>query len=289
MPEPILLAAALVVGGAVVLWPLRGPRPVMAGDVERDAAAVRHRVSLEALRDVEADRRSGSLDDRSYAEQRAEAETRAAATAAELAASPPEPPSELQGRGGARTAVIAAAVLGGALVFAALLPPAGIANTTDVNEGLAAAQAAEEARRARIETLLDELAADPDSPETLSDLADAYLAGSTADDLARAAAALQVLIAVEPDRADAYERVIAAYLRADDFANARHALDAYSRRETAEPAEVAFLDGLISLRGEGEPERAIDAFDRFLALAPDDPRAAMVRGLRDEAAAAAGR
>ena len=35
---------------------------------------------------------------------------------------------------------------------------------------------------------------------------------------------------------------------------------------------------------EGDTERAIEAFDRFLELAPDDPRAAMVRGLRDEAA-----
>jgi hypothetical protein len=29
----------------------------------------------------------------------------------------------------------------------------------------------------------------------------------------------------------------------------------------------------------------VEAFDRFLKLAPDDPRAGMVRGLRDEAEA----
>ena len=47
--------------------------------------------------------------------------------------------------------------------------------------------------------------------------------------------------------------------------------------------EIAFLDGLIALR-EGDNERAVAAFDRFLELAPDDPRAGMIRGLREEAA-----
>ena len=41
---------------------------------ERDAALLRHRVALETLRDVEADRRAGSLDDATYAEQLAAAE-----------------------------------------------------------------------------------------------------------------------------------------------------------------------------------------------------------------------
>jgi tetratricopeptide (TPR) repeat protein len=291
MPEAVFLAAALFVVGIVVLAPLRGPRAAVAADAERDAAGVRHRVALEALRDVEADRRAGSLDDRAYAEQLAEAEARAASTAAELASAsaheppqPAEPPSV-----GVRIVIGAAAVLGAVLVVGSLLPAAGIANATDVNEGLAAAQEDEAARQADIERLLTALEADPESPETLSDLADAYLAGATADDLRRAAAALQVLIALEPDRADAYQRVIGAYLRAGDLANARRALDSYRDLQTADPAEVAFYDGLIALSGEGDPDRAIAAFDRFLELAPDDPRAAMVRGLRTEAEDAADR
>ena len=40
----------------------------------------------------------------------------------------------------------------------------------------------------------------------------------------------------------------------------------------------------LALRGGDDLARAADAFDRFLELAPDDPRAAMVRSLRDEAA-----
>lgn len=282
MPEPVLLLATLAVAAFVVLAPLRRPRPTVVADAERDAAAVRHRVALEALRDVEADRRAGSLDERGYAEQVAQAEARAAVTAAELEAAPMPATTELP-RAGTRAAVAVAAVLGAVLVAGSLLPAAGIANTTDVNEGLAAAEEAEAARDARVEVLLGDLAEDPENPETLSDLADAYLAGSSRDDLARAAAALQVLIALEPGRADAYERVIGAYLRADDFANARRALDSYEDIETADPVETAFFDGLIALRGERDPQRALAAFERFLELAPDDPRAAMIEGLRADA------
>jgi hypothetical protein len=50
--------------------------------------------------------------------------------------------------------------------------------------------------------------------------------------------------------------------------------------------EAAFFDGLIALRGEDDPARAEVAFDRFLELAPDDPRAGMIEGLREEAAGA---
>ena len=283
MPETILLLAVLLVAGAFVLAPLRRPVATIPDDVERDAAAVRHRVALEAMRDVEADRRSGSLDERGYAEQLAEAEARAAITRADLDRTSPAPAADRAHRGGGRAALVAAGVVGGVLVVGSLLPSAGIANSTDVNEGLAAAQAAETTRQAEIDRLLEALGADPENPDTLSDLADAYLAGSTGDDLARAAAALQVLIALEPDRADAYERLIGAYLRAGDFVDGRRALDSYRERETADPVEVAFFDGLIALSGENDPERARAAFDRFLELAPDDPRAEMIRGLRAQA------
>ena len=284
MPEPLLLLVALALAGAAALLPLRS-RPAAADrDDELDAAGVRHRVALEALRDLEADRRAGSLDDAAYAMQLAEAEARAAATGAELtrrrAAAPP-----VRTGGGRMAAMAAAGVIGLALLGGSLVPASGIANETIVNERLAAAERAEADREARIDELRDALAEDPEDPETLSALADAHLAGSSADDLARAAAALQLLIAIEPDRADAYERIMGAYLRAGDHANARAALTSYAERPTADPAEVAFFDGLIALRGEDDPARAREAFDRFLELAPDDPRAPMVRGLRDEAAA----
>jgi cytochrome c-type biogenesis protein CcmH/NrfG len=284
MPEPILVLVALAVAGAAVLLPLRGTGGEVRGfDDELEAAALRHRVALEALRDVEADRRAGSLDDAAYRAQLAEAEARAATTRAALEGrrGGTTAPGTSRGRG---AAAVAALAIGAALLVGSVVPASGIANETVVNERLAEARDAETQRQARIAELRDALAADPEDPETLSSLADAHLAGSSTDDLARAAAALQLLIALEPDRADAYERILAAYLRAGDHANARAAWTAYAERPTADPAELAFFDGLIALRGEDDPDRAVEAFDRFLDLAPDDPRAPMVRGLRDDAA-----
>lgn len=286
MPEPLLLLIGLVGAGVLVLGPLwRGSERSPAVDDDREAELVRHRVALEALRDVEADRRSGSLDDAAYTEQLAEAESRAAATRAALGATAagtprlPAPPSGARAIGVGMAAVIGAAMLAGSL-----LPPTGLANGTVVNEQLAAARDAEAAREDRITALLDRLKDDPNDAQVLSSLADEYLAGSSQDDLVRAAVALQLLLNLEPDRADAYERIVTAYLRAGDYPNARSALDAYAATASADPVELAFFEGLISLRGEDDPAAARAAFDRFLELAPDDARADMVRGLRDEAA-----
>ena len=293
MPEALLLAVALAVAGAVVLRPVLRPSSAETdvADDPRDAAALRHRVALEALRDVAADRRAGSLDDEAYAAAMADAEARATRTRAELEAvhSSTAPsgvesivPGDVASWRERRVAVVAAAAIAIVLVGGALLPATGIANETRLNESLAEVQAAEAARQHEIEELTEQLAANPEDPELVSRLADAYLAGSSERDLAAAAAALQLLIALEPQRADAYERIVAAYLRAGSYVNARRALDSYTDAPSADPVEVAFLDGLIALRGEGNEERAAAAFDRFLELAPDDPRADMVRGLRDD-------
>lgn len=284
MPEPLLLLIGLAAAGAVVLGPLwRGRASSSAVDDDHEAALLRHRVALEALRDVEADRRSGSLDDAAYAEQLVEAEARAAGTEAALKASASTTRRPPAARAGARTTGLAlAGIIGIALVAGSLLPATGLANGTEVNEQLAAARDAEAARQERIGVLLDRLEADPNDPETLSSLADEYLAGSSEEDLVRAAVALQVLMSLEPERADAYERIVTAYLRAGDYPNARAALGSYAALDSADPVEVAFFEGLIALRGDGDAEAARAAFDRFLELAPDDPRAGMVRGLRDE-------
>jgi cytochrome c-type biogenesis protein CcmI len=228
MPDLLLVLVGLAVAAALVLSPLRrgaGDPPASAG--ERDAAELRHRVALEALRDVEADRRAGSLDDAAYAAQLADAERRAAETRRAVNAGPAASRARTSGDG-RRAAVLAAGLIGGALVVGWIVPAAGIANRTVTNQALAAAEAAEEAREDRIRELTAELAADPADTEVLSDLADAYLAGSAAEDLSAAARALQLLIALEPERGDAYERIISAYLRAGDAANARAAHDACS-------------------------------------------------------------
>jgi tetratricopeptide (TPR) repeat protein len=281
MPEAILLVVGLALAGAAVLLPLRR---AMADGVEPidEAPAIRHRAALEALRDVEADRRSGSLDEAAYARELAEAEARAVATRAALDAVPP--PDAAPDPRGRRVAAAAAGLIGAVLLAGSLLPATGIANQTVVDEARAAAEQAEAARQHRIDELTEALAADPTDTDTLSELADAYLAGSTREDLVSAVRALQLLIAYEPERADAYERVVTAYIRADDWTNARAALDAYAELSTVDPVELAFLDGLVALRGERDLAAARTAFDRFLELAPDDPRAPMIRGLREEAA-----
>ena len=287
MPETAILIAALVALGAIVLWPLRaswtGPPDA---DDDREAAALRHRAALEALRDVEADRRGGLLDDDAYATELAEAERRAVAArapegpAAGTAESAPAPRSAPR-----RLAFVAAAAIGVGIAGASLVPGTGVANSTVTNRALAEAEVREGIRQERIGDLLEALADDGKNPDTLSELADLYLAGTSREDLAVAATLLRGLIDVEPYRADAYERIIAAYLRAGDHANARAALEAYDEVPSADPVEIAFFDGIIALRGERDAAEAVKAFDRFLELAPDDPRAEMIEGLREEASA----
>ena len=289
MPESLLLLVGLAAAGVLVLGPLwRRAETASVLDDDHEAALLRHRVALEALRDVETDRRAGSLDDVAYREQLAEAEARAAATRTALGDTDSGLGRLPLARPAARrTGLALAAVIGAALFAGSLLPATGLANGTVLNEQLAAARDAGAARQDRIGGLLDRVEADPNDAGALSDLADAYLAGSSQEDLVRAAVALQLLLNLEPERADAFERIITAYLRAGDYANARAALDGYTATASADPVEIAFFEGLIALRGEGDAEAARLAFDRFLQLAPDDPRAGMVRGLRDEAGGSA--
>ncbi|MEO5987173.1 MAG: hypothetical protein ABIW50_06015 [Candidatus Limnocylindria bacterium] len=283
MPEALIVAAALLGAGLFVLWPLiatpASPDPVIE---DEDAAVIRHRVALEALRDVETDRRAGSLDAAAYELQRAEAEDRVAAAAVIGVARDRVPAVDGRAR---RAGLLAAAAAAAVLLAGSFTPATGIPNRTETNQSLVDAQAAEAARQDRIEELLVDLRDDPSNVAVVSELADAYLAGTSPDDLVRAAASLQLLIGLDPDRADAYERIMGAYLRAGDSANARAAYESYEALSVADPVEVAFFDGLIALRGEGDTERALAAFDRFLELAPDDPRGGMIRGLRDQAAA----
>jgi tetratricopeptide (TPR) repeat protein len=280
MPDLLLLLLGLGFAGAIVIAPLWRRDIAPGADDEREAGELRHRVALEALRDVEADRRSGSFDDAAYAVQLAEAESRAAATRAALDSTDLSVPLPARARV-QRAALVAAGIIGALLVAGWAVPASGVANRTVTNQALAAEEAAEEARRDRIRELTADLAEDPQDADTLSDLADAYLAGSSTEDLATAVVVLQALLAIEPERNDAYVRTMSAYLRAGDAANARAAHNAYVELETADPVEVALYDGLIA-RAEGDAEGATAAFDRFLELAPDDPRAEMIRGLRDE-------
>jgi cytochrome c-type biogenesis protein CcmH/NrfF len=217
---------------------------------------------------------------------------------AALAAAPPDTPSETRSdtppaiaRGrpspAARRAAVAVAV--GLVVLVAigyLLPePFSLAAATVVNQPLAEARAAEAQRQTEIERLLDAVSADPSDTAALSDLADAYLAGSTAEDLQRAAVTLLALIGTDPDDPEPYGRLITAYIRAKDWTDAAAATDALAEL-APDSADVPFFRGLIAWQGDGDAETAILAFDEFLSAAPDDPRVSMIRALRAEAQAA---
>jgi cytochrome c-type biogenesis protein CcmI len=272
MPEWALLLIGLAIAGSLVLSPLLRRATESEEAMRDDADLIRHRSALEALRDVEADRRAGSLDDSAYAAALGEAEARARETRAALDA-PQRAASTATDTRGRRWALLAAATIGVITLSASLVPATGVANEVV------------DTRRERIADLTDALVADPTNPDILLSLADAYLEGTTTADLSTAVRILQVLLQQDPANAGAYERVVAAYVRAGDWSNARAALDDYARIEDANPVEVAFLDGLIALQGENDAEAAVAAFDRFLQLAPDDPRAYMISSLREEAAA----
>jgi cytochrome c-type biogenesis protein CcmH len=183
----------------------------------------------------------------------------------------------------------AVAVAGGLVVLLAvgfLLPePYSLAAETVVNQPLAEAQAAEAARQAEIERLLEVVAADPSDTAALSELADAYLAGSSAQDLQRAALVLLTLIGTDPEDPAPYGRLITAYIRAEAWTDAAAATEALAELDP-DSADVPFFRGLIAWQGEGDAEAALAAFDEFLAMAPNDPRVPMIRALRSEAAAA---
>ena len=288
MPDPVQTALLVVVGLVVavaIAWPLLRPgsRTVTFDtQAEAEARALRHRVALDALLDVEADRRAGSLDDASYERERAEAEARAAET---LQPTPPRASSEAAApeHGRDRVAALGAVVALALLVGFALPGTIGLGQRTVVNQALADAMAQEADRQAEIQRLLDMFAADSHDAQVVSDLADAYLAGDSADDLQRAAVALQILLALQPENHSAYRRLINAYLATAYYDDAQATTDSYATIADPDEPDIPFYRGLIALR-RGDNDTAVREFDRFLELAPDDGRAPMVSSLRAEAA-----
>jgi tetratricopeptide (TPR) repeat protein len=291
MTEWLLL---LVIGSAVAAaigWPWLARSSTSSPEVARhdDADAVRHRLALEALRDVETDYRAGSLDAASYETQRAEAEAHAAATLRALEGAATSEAAAPADRGinpdHRRPLALVAALLAAGLVVGFALPqPLGLGERTSINQPLADAIASEEARQAEIQSMLGRIAADERDADALSALADAYLAGGSAEDRQRGAVALLALIGLQPENASAYRRLITAYMNAGDWIDARAALDAYADFAGPQAADIPFFRGLLALRADEDADEAIRQFDLFLELAPDDPRAPMIRSLRAEAA-----
>lgn len=281
MPEPLLFAAVAILAAVVVAMPIlledpdrRAPR---LPDEDRDALALRHRIAIEALRDVEADHRSGSLDETAYRAERALAEERALATRAALDAAPA--PAEAQRGRDARLLVGGVGLVLGVLLAGGVLIgiPANLANATVTNQALAERIAQEDARQSRITELLGHLRADPEDTDALSELADLYLASGTQADRNAAQPLLLLLTALEPGETDALLKLATAYLQSGQPDDASAVVD---RIEAIDPAsiDIPFFRGLIA-RQRGDDAAARAAFETFLQVAPDDPRGSMVRGL----------
>jgi len=303
MPDLLELVLLLLVGGgvaALVAIPLvRRGGPATSGEVgeeDLEVLAIRHRVALEAIRDSDADWRSGSLDDAAHAEQRERAERRASETLAELEAARAAASRADTGSDGAsvgrspvsrRRVALVATVIAIVLVVGLAAPaPLSLANPVQTNAALVQQQTQEAERQATIKQLLDRLTADPSDVDSLSKLADAYLAGGSVDDLARGAQILLALLSVDPKDTSAYQRLITAYVNVGDWADAASATDSYAKVASDSP-DIAFFRGIIAFRGRNDPAAAIEQFNAFLASAPDDPRATMIRALLAEAQSAA--
>lgn len=272
MPDLAQLALLLAVGGvaaAVIAVPFVRRAPAAAADDDRETLQLRHRIAIESLRDVEADRRSGSLDEATYAAQRAEAEQRAAQTLAEVDAAPSAASAQPSAVGHHwRPAAIAGLVLAGLLVVGFFVPPPiGLANQVV------------DTRQQAIQAALDRLQANPRDAEAFSSLADAFLAGDTYADMQRGAAALLALITLEPNNVDAHDKLISTYIRVSDWKDASATTDALEKLTPGSP-DVSFFRGLIA-RGQGDGAEAKRQFEAFLKLAPEDPRVPMVRALLD--------
>ncbi|HEX5579388.1 MAG TPA: tetratricopeptide repeat protein [Candidatus Limnocylindria bacterium] len=277
MGELLLL---VLVAGTVVLavaWPLLDatpPAPEPEADPEREAALVRHSLALEAVRDIEADYRAGSLDEAAYRVQREEAEAHAARTLRALESVTPagEPESEPDAEPARGRSWRLPALVGGAL---ALLLLAAFAAPSPFGV------AEKDARLERIRVLTDAVKANPRDVDALGELADLYLAGGSPNDVGAALVSLVLLRDAAPESRDANQRLVTLFVRTGQWDDAEAATDRYAEVVGEDDPDIPFFRGLIA-RGRGDDAEALRQFDRFLELAPDDARVEMVQGLRDD-------
>ena len=274
MAELLLLGLVLLAVGLAVGWPLLEDRraSTQPTDAEREALEVRHRLALEALRDVEADHRAGSLDGAAYERERQEAEQHAAETLRALdagrAATPPEAPAAPGNGRGRRVAAGLAAVLALLVLAGYALPaPFGIAER--------------DARLERIRQLTAAINDNPRDTAALTEISDLYLAGGSEQDVAAALASLILLRDAAPQSRDAHQRLVTLLVRAGLWDGAADATDAYANVVGEDDPDIPFFRGLIA-RGQGDGDEATAQFERFLRLAPNDDRAQMVQALLDQ-------
>jgi cytochrome c-type biogenesis protein CcmH/NrfG len=269
-----LVAAAGVLAG----YRRRDPVPVEpVGDPLED----RRVALLRSLADLEEARASGALEDADYGRMRRDTEGRIARLLRaidERDLGPPGAPAvAAEPRGPARVPPWAVATLLAATVGAVLV--AGLLRDAELAPAAPAPAAGADDPFAFFE---QRVAEHPDDIAARLDLAHRYLdAGRIDESLAEYAVALEL----DPDDAEAHAHVgMILYLadRPDEgLAEVDHALDT-----APDYPEALFLRGVILLEGLGRPAGAIEAFERYLEVAPFGAERDAAESLIEEAQAA---
>lgn len=295
----LLAAAALSAVAAVgILRPFLGGRAVPfepTDPLEEERASL-----LRALRELERDRRSGTLEEETYRALRAETERRAVAVLRALRAREGAGWAVEGGAGGAAWRAPAAwRALGegplqapprarpaprlAAAVLVVFLVAAGV--SLALSSALRARAPGEPITGAAVGGAADlaffeqRVREHPDDVAARLDLADRYLA---AGDVRSATAQYLVALELDPENPEALTRLGFVLFRSGRPERGLEAVDRALRVDPDYP-EALYYRGLILLRGLDRPEEAALAFRAYLQAAPFGSRREEVRELLTEA------
>ncbi len=290
----VLLAAVAAVG---VLRPFG--RPVQPPDPLPDAVEEERRSALRALRDLERDRESGSIEEEEYASLRAETEARAVATLRSVnamsAASAVKARRAAQAPwsgNGSETAsrprrVIPTVLVGGLVVAAVVSVLLSTARTRAPGQpltgGIPGSTTEAGSPATAVEFFEQRVRQFPGDLAARLDLAERYLqTGRIRPAIDQYLAALQI----DPGNTEARATLGFVVYRAGRAAEGLRIVD---QALTADPSypEALFYKGLILLRGMERPAPAAEAFSAYLRTAPFGARRAEARRLLAEAQRAA--
>jgi uncharacterized protein (TIGR02996 family) len=255
---------------------------------------------LRSLRDLDAERDAGNLDEERYRALKDDYTARAAAVLRSIEegrdARPAAPPVAKRRKvltGGAILAFVLVAAL--ALAAAAGKRHAGQTITGNAQSGRAPATAdpSDAARRAALERQVQE---HPDDPTAHVVYARFLLEKGEATAAVKEYVATARLDPKNPE-ANAYAGWVSFLAAQSANADPRTAAEltdrALSRLDAAVAAaddypDAHFFRGMVQLRGKGNPRAAVPDFERYLALVPSGPLNDQVKSLLDQARQAGG-
>ena len=286
----VLLAAVAAVG---VLRPFG--RRVQPLDPLPDAVEEERRSALRALRDLERDRESGSIEEEEYASLRAETEARAVATLRSVNArgaasavkprSPAQPPWSGNGSGSAprRRRLLPTVLVGGLVVAAVVSVLLSTARTRTPGQpftgGIPGSTTDAGSTTAAVEFFEQRVRQYPRDLAARLDLAERYLqSGRIRPAIDQYLAALQI----DPGNTEARATLGFVVFRAGRTEQGLRIVNQALATDPAYP-EALFYKGVILLQGMRRPGPAADAFNAYLRAAPFGARRAEARRLLTQA------